>query len=181
MGRVALHDWMDYGRLVTEGVMTRALWSGPGEGEHIWFLGALVTIKIPGDVVDGRCAMLDFLMPRGTSPPRHYHHSDELFMMLDGELTFDAGDQRFTGEPGSQWVVPGGVPHTFRVETETARLIAVYTPAGLMEDCFRNAGLPADTATLPPPDAPDRPIEVIEEVMRTHDHHNVGPPLGPDD
>ena len=31
------------------------------------------------------------------------------------------------------------------------------------------------------PDAPARPMEVIEEVMRTHDHHNVGPPLGPDD
>ncbi len=101
--------------------------------------------------------------------------------MLEGELTFVAGDQRFTGEPGSDWVVPGGVPHTFRVETETARLIAVYAPAGLTEDCFRKAGLPAHTATLPPPDAPARPIEVIEGVMRTHDHHNVGPPLGRDD
>jgi quercetin dioxygenase-like cupin family protein len=172
---------MHYRRPVTEAVMTRGLWSGPGEGEHIWFLGSLVTIKVPGDAVDGRCAMLEFLMPRGVSPPRHYHQSDELFTMLEGELTFVAGDQRFTGEPGSDWVVPGGVPHTFRVESETARLVAVYAPAGRMEDCFRKAGLPADTATLPPPDAPARPMEVIEEVMRTHDHHNVGPPLGPDD
>ena len=172
---------MHYRRLMAEAVMTRGLWSGPGEGEHIWFLGSLVTIKVSGDAVDGRCAMLEFLMPRGVSPPRHYHQSDELFTMLDGELTFVAGDQRFIGTPGSDWVVPGGIPHTFRVESETARLVAVYAPAGLMEDCFRKAGLPADSATLPPPDAPARPMEVIEEVMRTHDHHNVGPPLGPDD
>ena len=158
-----------------------ALVSGPGEGEHIWFLGSLVTIKVPGDAVDGRCTMLEFLMPRGVSPPRHYHGSDETFTVLEGELTFVAGDERFTGEPGSDWVVPRGVPHTFRVESETARLVAAYVPAGLMEDCFRKAGVPAATATLPPPDAPARPMEVIEEVMRTHDHHNVGPPLGPDD
>jgi quercetin dioxygenase-like cupin family protein len=162
-------------------MMTPRLWSGPGEGEQIWFLGALVTIKIPGEAVDGRYAMLEFLMPRDGSPPRHYHQSDELFTMLEGELTFIAGDQRFTGVPGSDWVVPGGVPHTFRVESETARLLAVYAPAGLMADCFRNAGLPATEAALPPPDAPTRSMDVIEGVMRTHDHHNVGPPLGPDD
>jgi hypothetical protein len=57
----------------------------------------------------------------------------------------------------------------------------MYVPAGLMADCFRKAGFAADAATLPPPDAQVRPMEVIEEVMRTHDHHNVGPPLGPDD
>jgi quercetin dioxygenase-like cupin family protein len=166
---------------MTEAVMTRKLWSGAGEGEHIWFLGALVTIKVPGDAVDGKYALLEFLLPRGASPPMHYHESDETFTMVEGELTFVAGDQRFTGTPGADWVVPGGVPHTFRVESETARLVAMYVPAGLMADCFRKAGFPADAATLPPPDAQVRPMEIIEEVMRTHDHHNVGPPLGPDD
>ena len=29
----------------------RDLWSAPGEGEHIWFLGALVTIKVPGEAL----------------------------------------------------------------------------------------------------------------------------------
>ena len=173
---------MHYPPPVTEAVtaMTRDLWSGPGEGEHIWFLGSLITIKVPGDAVGNRCTMIEFLMPRGLSPPRHYHPQDETFTMLEGELTFVAGDEGFTCEPGASWVVPGGIPHTFRVESETARLVAVYAPAGL-EHCFRNAGLPAAAPTLPPPEAPARPMEVIEQVMRTHDHHNVGPPLGPDD
>ena len=95
-------------------------------------------------------------------------------------LTFVASDTRFLAETGTSWIVPGGVRHTFRVESETARLVAVYAPAGV-DHCFRNAGLPAAAPTLPPPDAPARPLEEIEEVMRNHGHHNFGPPMGPDD
>jgi quercetin dioxygenase-like cupin family protein len=160
--------------------MTRELWSLPGEGEHIWFLGALVTIKVPGEAVDGRCTLIEFLMPRGASPPVHSHPQDETFTMIDGTLTFVAGDERFLCDAGASWIVPARVQHTFRVESETARLVAVYAPAG-MDHCFRNAGLPADAATLPPADAPTRPLEEIEEAMRNHGHDNFGPPMGPDD
>lgn len=160
--------------------MTRELWSLPGEGEHIWFLGALVTIKVPGEAVDGRCTLIEFLIPRGGSPPVHSHPQDETFTMIEGTLTFVAGDKRFLCEPGASWIVPARVQHTFRVESETARLVAVYAPAG-MDRCFRNAGLPADAATLPPADAPTRPLEEIEVAMRNHGHDNFGPPMGPDD
>ena len=49
-------------------VWTEALRSGPGEGEHVWFAGALVTIKVPGEAVAGRCTMVEFLLARHTSP-----------------------------------------------------------------------------------------------------------------
>jgi quercetin dioxygenase-like cupin family protein len=163
-----------------EGEMTRELWSLRGEGEHIWFVNALVTIKVPGEAVDGRMTMIEFLMPRGTSPPRHFHPQDETFTMIEGTLTFVAGDQRFVCEVGANWLVPGGVEHTFRVESETAKLVAVYAPAG-MDHCFRHAGMPAVSPTLPPPDAPTRPFEEIEAILAANSHHNVGPPMGPDD
>jgi hypothetical protein len=60
------------------------------------------------------------------------------------------------------------------------RLVAVYAPAG-MDQCFREAGLPAASPTLPPADAPTRPLEEIERAMRDHGHDNFGPPLGPHD
>jgi quercetin dioxygenase-like cupin family protein len=160
--------------------MKRELWSLPSEGEHIWFLGALVTIKVPGEAVDGRCTLLEFLLPQGGSPPLHSHPAEETFTMIDGSLTFVAGEERFLAEAGASWIVPRGVRHTFRVESETARLVAVYAPAG-MDHCFRNAGLPAAGPMLPPPDAPTRPLEEMEEAMRNHGHDNFGPPLGPDD
>ena len=160
--------------------MKRELWSLPDEGEHIWFLGSLVTIKIPGEAVGGRCTLIEFLAPRGLSPPLHSHPQDETFTLIDGAVTFVAGDQRFLCETGASWIVPRGITHTFRVESETMRLVAVYAPAG-MDHCFREAGLPAARPTLPPADAPTRPLEEIEEAMRTHGHDNFGPPLGPDD
>ena len=100
--------------------------------------------------------------------------------MIEGTLTFVAGDQRFTCEAGANWDVPSGVAHTFRVESETAKLVAGLAPAG-MDHCFRNAGVPADSPTLPPPDAPTRPFDELEAILAAHSHHNVGPPLGPDD
>ena len=100
--------------------------------------------------------------------------------MLDGELTFLAGEERFACEAGASWIVPSGVEHTFRVESETAKLVAVYAPAG-MDHCFRNAGMPADSPTLPPPDAPTRPFDEIEAILAANSNHNVGPPMGPDD
>ena len=45
--------------------MDRKLWSLAGEGEHIWFLGSLVTIKVPGEAVEGRCTLIEFLAPQG--------------------------------------------------------------------------------------------------------------------
>jgi Cupin domain. len=85
--------------------------------------------------------------------------------LIDGALTFVADDERFLCETGASWIVPRGIRHTFRVESETMRLVAVYAPAG-MDHCIRNAGLPADGPALPPGDAPTRPLEEIEEAMR---------------
>jgi quercetin dioxygenase-like cupin family protein len=160
--------------------MKRELWSLPGEGEHIWFLGSLVTIKVPGEAVEGRCTLIEFLAPQGLSPPLHSHPQDETFTLIDGAMTFVAGDQRFLCETGASWIVPRGLRHTFRVESATMRLVAVYAPAG-MDQCFREAGLPAASPTLPPADAPTRPLEEIERAMRDHGHDNFGPPLGPHD
>lgn len=158
----------------------RVAFSAPGAGEHLWFLGALVTIKVPGEAVDGQCAAIEFLMSHHTSPPRHTHPEDETFIMLDGEMTFVAGDQRFACGAGATWTVPRGIEHTFRVESETARVLVVSTPAGL-DRMFRACAVPAARATLPPPDAPSQTLAAIEELLSLHRHDNVGPPMGPDD
>ena len=46
-----------------------AMWSDLGEGEGRWFLGTLATIRIPGEAVDGRFALIEFLFPQYASPP----------------------------------------------------------------------------------------------------------------
>jgi len=98
---------------VSEATAT-ATWSGSGEGEQLWFLGKLATIRVPGEASDGRFALIEFLFPRHASPPLHTHPQDESYIVLEGRLTVQAGEQRFELMPGAAAVVPMGVAHTFR-------------------------------------------------------------------
>ena len=153
--------------------------SDRGEGERLWFLGTLAIIKVPGQASDGRFALIEFLFPRDTSPPLHTHPQDESYVVLEGELTVQAGGQRFELAPGAAAVVPMGVAHTFRVDSNTARVLVLSTPAGL-EEMVREGSVPAITPTLPPSETPRPTPEELERIFRAHGQVNVGPPIGPD-
>src|SRR3954467_12822137 len=103
--------------------MDGAMSSAPGEGQRLWFLGTLATIRVPGEAVDGRFALIEFRFPRYASPPLHTHPQDESYVVLDGRLTLVAGDRRFELRAGGTGVVPMGVVHSFRVDSETARVL----------------------------------------------------------
>jgi quercetin dioxygenase-like cupin family protein len=151
-----------------------------GDGEHRWFLGTLATITVPGEASDGRIAFIEFLFPRGASPPLHTHPQDESYVVLDGRLTIQAGDERFELGPGGAALVPMGVPHTFRVDSVGARVLVLSTPAGL-ERMVRDGSVPATALTLPPPDTPRPSADELTELFRAHGQVNLGPSLGPDD
>src|SRR5947209_15789183 len=108
-----------------------AIWSAAGEGERLWFLGTLAIIRTPGEAVGDRFALIEFLFPQHASPPLHTHPQDESYVVLEGRLTVQAGVRRFALEPGAAAVVPMGVAHTFRVDSESARMLVLSTPAGL--------------------------------------------------
>jgi quercetin dioxygenase-like cupin family protein len=154
-------------------------WSGSGEGERLWFLGTLATIRVPGEATDGRFALIEFLFPRHASPPLHTHSQDESYVVLDGRLTLKAGDERFELVTGGTAVVPMEVPHTFRVESETARVLVLSTPAGL-ERMIRDGSVPATAASLPPSDTPRPSPDELEGIFRAHGQINLGPPLAPE-
>ncbi|MDX6513606.1 MAG: hypothetical protein QOE36_3110 [Gaiellaceae bacterium] len=158
--------------------MGGATWTKSGEGEQLWFVGTLATIRVPGEAVDGRFALIEFLLPHHASPPLHTHPQDESYVVLEGRLTIQAGDDRFELEAGGTGVVPMGVPHTFRVDSDSARVLLLSTPAGL-DRFVRDGSVPAAAPTLPPADTP-RPGD-LEAIFRAHDVVNLGPPLGPDD
>jgi quercetin dioxygenase-like cupin family protein len=158
----------------------RAAWSGPGEGEELWFVGTLATIKVPGEAVGDRFALIEFLFPHHASPPLHTHPQDESYFVLDGALTIHAAGERFQLEAGAAAAVPMGVPHTFRVDSDTARVLVLSTPAGL-ERMIRDGSTPAAKSTLPPAGAARPTPEQLQDVFRKHGQVNLGPPLGPDD
>jgi len=75
-------------------------------------------------------------------------------------------------------VVPAGVAHTFRVDSGTARVLVLSTPAGI-ERFVRDGSVPATSPTLPPPDTPRPTLERLEQIFRTHSQVNLGAPLVP--
>ena len=160
--------------------ITAATWSAVGDGERLWFLGTLATIKLPGEASDGRFALIEFLFPHHTSPPLHTHPQDESYIVLEGRLTIQAGEQRFELEAGAAAVVPLGVAHTFRVDSDTARVLVLSTPAGL-DRMVRDGAVPASRPTLPPADAPRPAPEELARIFEAHNQVTLGPPLGPED
>jgi len=157
-----------------------ATWSKGGEGERWWFLGTLAVVRVPGEAVDDRFALIEFLFPHGASPPRHTHRQDESYYVLEGALTVAAGERRFELQAGGTGVVPMGVAHTFRVDSDGARVLVLSTPGGL-ERMVRDGSVPASASTLPPAATPRPTPDELERVFAAHGQVNVGPPLGPDD
>lgn len=171
------------------------------DGETLWFLGTLARMKLDGEQTGGRFALWETEAPRGASPPLHSHPQDETFFVLEGEITVwvveeadldgDASASADGAPPpwasthgrrcgvGSVMYAPGGVPHTFRVESDTARMVILSTPAGI-EDMVRGLGEPARYPWLqPPPDGPRVPREKREAVERATGMVTHGPPPPP--
>jgi quercetin dioxygenase-like cupin family protein len=96
------------------------------------------------------------------SPPLHRHDFDETFYLLEGELTFQLGDERFTRRAGELAFAPRGVPHTYaNLSGAPARALLICTPGGFERYFDRIA---ADiTGTAPPPEA-SKPIPEVTTV-----------------
>lgn len=147
------------------------------DAEAVWFSGALMRILASGEQTDGRFAIVDATVPQGTSPGWHMQPDDEeTFYVLEGEVTFWAGDpdtpiRRAT--PGTLVSIPRGTPHSFRIETETARLLTMHTPSG-HERFYREGGEPALSNTLPPAGQPD--MQRLRTAAEAHGVVFLGPP-----
>jgi mannose-6-phosphate isomerase-like protein (cupin superfamily) len=56
--------------------------------------------------------ILDHSEP-GHGPRLHRHPYDETWVVIEGNLTFQAGEERFKAGPGDIVIVPPDVPHKF--------------------------------------------------------------------
>jgi quercetin dioxygenase-like cupin family protein len=145
-----------------EGVAERVFWLEEGEGEARWWLGvSLATIKATGKETGGHYTIVEVLEPEGEEAPLHVHHrEDEGFWVLEGELTFEVGDQTIKAGPGSFVFGPKDVPHRYTVDSGPARLLFVLSPAGFEEFIYATSE-PAEELTLPrPPEGPPDEAEM---------------------
>jgi quercetin dioxygenase-like cupin family protein len=130
--------------------------------------GGRVNVLVRSEQSDARIAVMDNRIRAGSAGPRLHHHDfDELFCVLEGELTFQLGDELVTRRAGELAFVPCGVHHTFaNLSDADARTLIVCTPAGFERHFARMA---ADAASI---DAPVWALQPIPSVV------TVGPSIG---
>ncbi len=70
--------------------------------------------------------------PAETPDPPHSHPHEQVTYVAAGELLFFVDGEPYRLQAGDMITVPGGVPHTIQLLTETVRLVDTFTP--LRED-----------------------------------------------
>jgi len=151
--------------------------TGPQEGQAIWSLGVLRQVKAPAAATGGQISVSEQVLPKGSSPPLHVHHrEDEAFYILEGHLTCQAGGQLLTATAGSFVWLPRDIPHTFRVDSRTARILTLCVPGGF-EEFFAAIGRPAGRLTLPPPPEEPPDMEAMVGHAQAYEVEFLGPPM----
>lgn len=145
---------------------------GPGEGDAVWFLDNLITVK--ASVRDGaRFGLIENVLPEGSLTPFHRHRDDdESFYVLAGTMTlFLEGGRTLEAAPGTFVRIPAGIAHGFRV-TKALTMLVLSDPDGFVE-FVRDYGVEAPRRELPPSSAPDVPRLVA--VAQSHRIDILGP------
>lgn len=124
------------------------------EGRTIAVVGDVYRFLATGEDTNGTYAMWEAVVPPGGGPPPHVHsREEEGFYVLEGEITFQIGEERLVATAGMFANMPVGTPHSFKNESdEPAKMLISVAPAGL-EKMFFEVGVPlAEGAkTAPPP------------------------------
>jgi quercetin dioxygenase-like cupin family protein len=147
------------------------------EGDHFHFLNTLQTAKLNSEQTNGALTAVEFYAPKNFGPPLHLHDAeDEMFYILDGELWLSCGDVEAVHGTGAMAWLPRGLPHTFQVRSETARVLTVSTPSGF-ERFVAALGERTDKPVMPEPEEID-PAHVAQ-VCAEYNIQVLGPPPAP--
>jgi quercetin dioxygenase-like cupin family protein len=116
------------------GKRERVIFIPPGGGrvyEQGGFRGA---IKVDDEESRGRQCFSEWTVdPGDDGPPPHLHREhQEAFYVVEGTLSFRAGEEAIEADVGSFILIPPGVIHTFSNRTEApARCVNAYVPGGI--------------------------------------------------
>ena len=124
------------------------------EGRTIAVVGDVYRFLATAEDTNGKYAMWEAIVPPGGGPPPHVHsREEEGFYILEGEITFQIGDERVVATAGMFANMPVGTPHSFKNESsKPAKMLISVAPAGL-EEMFFEFGVPlpeGSTTALPP-------------------------------
>lgn len=124
-----------------------------GGGDQWWLLSDLLTIKASAKQTQGRFTVWEETCPPQAGPPPHRHsREDEMFYIIDGELTFTLFDESFVGGPGTAVYLPIGSLHTFHNHTDKPTRFLMISTNDSFEQFTAELGYRAEN--VPPPQGP---------------------------
>lgn len=143
----------------------------PTEGRTIAVVGDIYRFLASGEETNGTYALFDALVPPGGGPPPHIHsREEEGFYILEGEITFQVGEQTIVAGPGMFANMPIGSLHSFRnASDKPARMLITVVPAGL-DQMFLEVGQPVAPGTTT---APKPTMEDIEKLLATAPRYGI--------
>jgi quercetin dioxygenase-like cupin family protein len=134
------------------------------EAPAFWSQDILWIFHATPETTGGAWSLIEELCPKGSGAPPHVHEwSDETFYVIDGAITFLAGDRQILVEGGGFISIPKGTIHGFRVDSDVSRVLNTYVPAS-WEAAVMALGVPAPRRELPPRGLP-RPDPVKSREM----------------
>ncbi len=103
-----------------------------GEGQPVQLSGAQALVKATSAQSAGAFNLLVVSCSPGYATALHIHYAEDVAIyVLEGVLTIFWGDDKRTAVAGAYFFQPRGIPHGFRVESETpAQLLYMTFPAG---------------------------------------------------
>lgn len=151
-----------------------------GDGPGTWAMGSLFEHLVTADQSGGLLGMSIVTQPPGTATPLHRHTLEaEALFLLDGRITYRAGEDDHELDEGTFLFLPRSVPHAFRVRGDRpARFLSLTVPGGLM-GLYDEVGVPAAELRLPGEDGlpMDQEISRWNEVGPRYGLEVVGPPI----
>lgn len=161
------------------GNITTPVITDPDTQPALQFLGGLVRMRARAADTAGAYALLEHTGERGYMSPLHLHESDEeTFLVLDGTLRVEVGNDVRSVGAGALALLPRGLAHGFVVTSPTARFLTLHTPGGGFDAFVEEAGAPFSGA-VPPEAGPMPDPEELTRMAAAHGIQIVGPPLMP--
>lgn len=162
---------------------TGVVYRRAGTGRATWALGSLFERLLCSEESGGALDLALVTQPAGTATSLHRHTREaEAFYLLEGTMTYRAGEQTYHLGAGDFLYLPQGLPHALRVTgTGPTTFLGLTAPAGLV-DLYEEIGTAAEQRRLPGPDGGPLNAEIAAwtALAPRYGLQIVGPPLSPD-
>ena len=149
-----------------------------GTGSATWAMGMLFERLVGAEETVGVLGASVVTQPPGQGSPLHVHTREaEAWYLLQGAMTYRAGERLIRMSVGDFIYLPREVPHAFRTTgTVPVRFLALTLPGGLL-DIYDEVGVPATERRLPDAGVSDADIARWLELAPRYGLLVVGPPI----